>query len=80
MTDKEIQFLNKNFRFTWMPIREKIKPYLVERKRSTVTFEKLSELIGEKRAKFIAKNLLLMKKDSIRYKVQNRGTLDIYCK
>lgn len=80
MTEKEIQFLNKNFRFTWMPIREKIKPYLVERKRSTVTFQKLSELIGEKRANFIAENLKIMKKDSIRYRVQNKGKLDIYCK
>lgn len=80
MTEKEIQFFNKNFRFTWMPIREKIKPYLVERKRSTVTFQKLAELIGEKRATFIGNHLKVMKKDSIRYKVQNKGTLDIYCK
>lgn len=80
MTKKEIDFINKNFRLTWEPNREKIKPYLLKRKRMTVTFEKLTEIIGEKRAIFIAKNLSIFKNDKIRYFVQNKGKLDVYSK
>lgn len=80
MTEDQIIFFNKNFQITWEPNREKIKPYLLKRKRMTITFEKLIKIVGEKRANFIAKNLMKFKKDKIRYFVQNKGKLDVYSK
>jgi hypothetical protein len=80
MTDTEIILFNKNFQLTWEPTREKIKPYLIKRKRMTITVEKLHEVVGEKRADFIIEKCLKLKKDKKRFYVQNKGKLDVYVK
>jgi hypothetical protein len=71
-------FLEKNFRLTWMPIQEKIKPRLVKRIRKTVHFNNLPDLIGEKETLLFMGKLLKLKAQNKRYKIQHRGIIDVY--
>jgi hypothetical protein len=81
MNNEELTiFFQKNFRLTWQPTREKVKPYLLPRKRITITLEKLSEIIGEKRCKFLIPKIIDMQGDNQRFRVQNKGILDVYVK
>jgi hypothetical protein len=50
------------------------------RKRFLVSINRLGDYIGEKRAKFIIKNLLKSMDYKKRYKVQNKAIVDIYLK
>lgn len=70
--------MEKNFRLTWMPIQEKIQPRLVKRVRKTIHFNKLPELIGDKEATLFIQKLMKLKAQSKRYKIQHRGTIDVY--
>jgi hypothetical protein len=74
------KFLDLNFRLTWMPIQEKIKPRLLKRKRMTIDFCKLPELIGEKETILFMSRLLKLKAQSRRYKIPNKGIIDVYSK
>lgn len=49
-------------------------------KRTLISANSLGKYIGEKRAEFIKKNMLKFKGDTIRYSVQNKGTISVYGK
>lgn len=73
-------YFSCNFRLAWQPVREKVKPFLLKRQRQLITLDKLYEIVGKKRADFIVKKCLQLKLDKKRFKVQNKGILDVYCK
>jgi hypothetical protein len=50
------------------------------RVRFIVSINRLGDYIGEKRAKFIIKNLIKSMEHKKRYSVQNKATVDIYLK
>lgn len=73
-------FLDKNFRLTWMPIQEKIKPRLLKRVRKTIDFKNLPDLIGEKETILFMSRLMKLKAQSQRYRIPHRGIIDVYSK
>jgi hypothetical protein len=73
------KFLERNFRLTWKPDGEHVKPILVKKKARTIHFKNLPNIVGDKKASFIVNRLIGLKEDSIRFRVQNKGTLYVYC-
>lgn len=73
---------NRDFQFVFNPIPEKVKPKLrtKNKQRFSVSFYDLPNYIGEERTNFIAERIVKMKVDKRRFKIQNKGWVDVYCK
>lgn len=79
MDNKELLiFIEKNFRLNWAGRGERVKPILTKRLRTTVSPPRLIDIIGEKRAYFLFDKMVKMKGDKKRFRVQDKGVLNVY--
>lgn len=76
----DTSLIEKHFRLNWCGPKEKVKPILVKQLRTTISAPRLIDIIGTERANYLFAKMLKMKEQKRTFKVQNKGTLTVYCK